>query len=68
MYSTIVLTEIWKYLFKYLHEYFCSFVIALKRDLELVSQWREVVEIKHKLYILPFRIFAYKGYAFTAYA
>ena len=56
------------YLFKYLHEFSCSFVIAPKLGLELVSQWRKVLEIEHKIYILPFRIYACNGYAFMAYA
>ena len=33
-----------------------------------MSQWREVLEIKHKIYILPFRFYASDGYAFMAYA
>jgi hypothetical protein len=68
MQFTILLTELCKYLFKYLHEFFCSFVIAPKLGLELVSQRREVLEIKRKIYVLPFRVCAYNGYAFTAYA
>ena len=55
-------------IFKYLHEFFCSFVIAPKLGLELVSEWREVLEIKHKIYVLPFRFDAYRSYVFTAYA
>jgi len=33
-----------------------------------MCQWREILEIKRKIYILPFRIYAYNGYAFMAYA
>lgn len=58
---TFPLTEICKYLFKYLHEFLCSFVIAPKLGLELMSQWREVSEIEHEIYALPFRIYAYNG-------
>jgi hypothetical protein len=65
--NMIVCRETCKYLFKYLHEFFCSFAIAPKLGLELVSRWREVLEIEHKLLVLPFRIYAYNGYAFIAY-
>jgi hypothetical protein len=36
-------------MFMYLHDFLCSSVIAPKLGLQLVSQWVEILEMKHKI-------------------